>query len=191
MLVLLMNDALAAQRCIDSARRVAPEVPVLMRTRYLAERARLARLGARDVVAEEVEGAIEVIARLLRWIDTPRNLIDDSIRRVRDATHTSERRRAVPRKSLGDVPALDELKIESVLVRPGCAAIGASPASLRLRSETGALVVGVRRGQKLLEQPDPTIPFDAGDIVYFVGTAEALRRAAALFGREGEGHGAG
>jgi K+/H+ antiporter YhaU regulatory subunit KhtT len=49
----------------------------------------------------------------------------------------------------------------------------------------------VRRGQKLLEQPDPTIPFEARDIVYFVGTAQALRQAAALFGREGEGHGAG
>jgi CPA2 family monovalent cation:H+ antiporter-2 len=64
--VLLMNDQQAAQRVVDMLRRAAPQVPVLMRTRYLAEREGLIKMGARDVVAEEVEGAVEVIARLLR-----------------------------------------------------------------------------------------------------------------------------
>jgi K+/H+ antiporter YhaU regulatory subunit KhtT len=42
-------------------------------------------------------------------------------------------------------------------------------------------VVGVRRGDRLLEQPDPNVPFDAGDIVYMVGTRDAIRRAVGLF----------
>jgi CPA2 family monovalent cation:H+ antiporter-2 len=69
-------------------------------------------------------------------------------------------------------------------------AAGSSPVELRLRSETGALVVGVRRGDKLLEKPDPTVPFEPGDVVYFVGTSDALTRALALFEPErnqGEG----
>jgi K+/H+ antiporter YhaU regulatory subunit KhtT len=53
--------------------------------------------------------------------------------------------------------------------------------SLRLRSSTGALVVGVRRGEKLLEQPDPTIPFEHDDVVYLVGTGPEIRVAVALF----------
>jgi K+/H+ antiporter YhaU regulatory subunit KhtT len=53
--------------------------------------------------------------------------------------------------------------------------------SLDLRSQTGALVVGVRRGEKLLENPDPSAPFEAGDIVYFVGTIESLAKALPLF----------
>jgi K+/H+ antiporter YhaU regulatory subunit KhtT len=55
--------------------------------------------------------------------------------------------------------------------------------SLRLRTETGALVVGTRRGDALLEKPDPAVPFQAGDVVYLVGTSNAIRRAMVVFDR--------
>jgi CPA2 family monovalent cation:H+ antiporter-2 len=179
--VLLMNDPQAAERIVDTVRRVAPNVPVLMRTRYLLERESLLALGARDVVAEEVEGAVEIIARMLRSIDVPRNVIDELIRGVRSETQTSERKQTVPRNRFSEISALAEMKIESVLVRTESRAAGRSPMSLDLRSQTGALVVGVRRGEKLLENPDPSAPFEAGDIVYFVGTNESLAKALPLF----------
>jgi monovalent cation:H+ antiporter-2, CPA2 family len=181
MVVLLMNDPQAAQRVVDTVKRVASGVPVLMRTRYLAERDGLLKLGAKDVVAEEVEGAVEIISRMLRGIDVPRNVIDDRIRGVRSDTQTSERKQTVPRKRLGDVGALSDLKIECVLVHQQSPAVGASPVTLRLRSETGALVVGVRRDDKLLEKLDPAVSFQPGDIVYLVGTNDAVTRALALF----------
>jgi CPA2 family monovalent cation:H+ antiporter-2 len=179
--VLLMNDPQAAQRIVDMLRRVAPKVPVLMRTRYLAEREGLLEMGARDVVAEEVEGAVEVIARLLRSIEVPRNIIEASLQSIRAETQTSERKQTLPRAQLGDMRALSELKIESVLVRENSAAAGCSPAQMRLRSATGVLVVGVQRAERLLQNPDPHAPFEPGDIVYVVGTSQAIREALPLF----------
>jgi monovalent cation:H+ antiporter-2, CPA2 family len=181
LVVLLMNDQQASQRVVDMVRRVAPQVPVLMRTRYLAEREGLMKMGARDVVAEEVEGAVEVIARLLRAIEVPRNVIDETIQGIRSETQTSERKQTVPRPQLGDVRALSELKIESVLVRHNSAAAGSSAVQMNLRSTTGVLVVGLRRGEKLLQNPDPHASFEAGDVVYFVGTSSAIREALPLF----------
>jgi CPA2 family monovalent cation:H+ antiporter-2 len=181
LVVLLMNDQQAAQRVVDTLRRLAPQVPVLMRTRYLAEREGLMKMGARDVVAEEVEGAVEVIARLLRAIEVPRNVIDETIQGIRSETQTSERKQTVPRPQLGDVRGLSELKIESVLVRENSQAAGSSPVQMRLRSATGVLVVGLRRGEKLLQNPDPNASFEAGDVVYFVGTSGAIRGALPLF----------
>jgi CPA2 family monovalent cation:H+ antiporter-2 len=181
LLVLLINDPQAAKRVVDTVKRVAPDLPVLMRTRYLLEREGLFAMGARDVVAEEVEGGVEVIARMLRWLEIPRNVIEERIHEVRADTQTTERRLTVPRTALRDVHGLDELKIESALVREGSRAAGMSPIALRLRSETGALVVGVRRGETLLEKPDPTVPFEPGDVVYLVGTTDAVRRALGLF----------
>jgi K+/H+ antiporter YhaU regulatory subunit KhtT len=131
--------------------------------------------------AAEVEGAVEIISRMLRSIEVPRNVIDERIRGVRSETQTSDRKQTVPRSRLGDVSALAEMKIECALVHEQSPAAGASPVTLRLRSETGSLVVGVRRGDKLLEQPDPTVPFEPGDVVYFVGTSEALTRTLPLF----------
>ncbi len=71
LLVVLMNDRRAGQRILDTARRVAPHVPVLMRARYLREANLLLQAGAHDVVAEEVEGAVEVVARMLRALEVP------------------------------------------------------------------------------------------------------------------------
>jgi CPA2 family monovalent cation:H+ antiporter-2 len=176
-LVLLINDAQAARRVVVTAQRVAPEVPILIRARYLAERDGLFAMGARDVVAEEVEGAVEILSRLLRWLEAPRNVIEDSIRDARADTQTTERKLTMPRIALSDFRGLAELKIESVLVREGSKGAGASPVGLRLRSRTGALVVAVRRNHELLSQPDPNVPFAPGDIVYLVGTSEAIRAA--------------
>jgi monovalent cation:H+ antiporter-2, CPA2 family len=181
LLVLLMNDAQAAQRVVDTARRVAPNLPILMRTRYLAEREGLLKMGANDVVAEEVEGAVEVIARMLRQLEVPRNVIDEHLRGVRGETQVSERKQTVPRPVLSDIRGLDELKIESALVNESSAVVGQSPIALRLQSQTGALVVGIRRNGCLLEQSDPHLPFEPGDIVYFVGTSRAIQSTLPLF----------
>lgn len=181
LLVLLMNDPQAAQRVVDTVKRCAPDVPVLMRTRYLLERESLLKIGARDVVAEEVEGAVEMISRMLRWMEIPRNVIDEHIDALRAETQTTDRKRTLPRPKLADVRGLDDMKIESALVVEGCIAAGLSPIALRLRSQTGALVVGVRRDNHLMERPDPNVPFQPGDIVYLVGTANSIRRALRLF----------
>ncbi|MBK7863243.1 MAG: cation:proton antiporter [Archangiaceae bacterium] len=184
-LVLLMNDPTAAQRVVDTARRVAPDVPILMRTRYLLEREPLVRLGARDVVAEEVEGAVEIISRMLRWIEVPRNVIDERLKDVRNETQSSDRKLTLPRPALSETRALDEMKIESFLVREGMRSAGKSAVQLELRRTTGALVVGVKRGDKLLENPDPTVAFEPGDTVFLVGTGDAVRAAIDALGAEG------
>ncbi len=181
MIVLLMNDPQAARRVVDTVQRVAPGVPVVMRTRYLSERDGLVALGARDVVAEEVEGAIEIVSRVMRAVEVPRNEIDLQIRKLRTETQTSERKQTVPRSRIGQVRGLDEMKIECARVHERSAVVGESPVSLRLRTVTGALVVGMRRGDRLLEDPDPTQTFEAGDVVYFVGTGDSLGRAVRLF----------
>ena len=88
----------------------------------------------------------------------------------------------MPRAQLGDVRALSELKIESVLVRENSAAAGSSPVQMRLRSTTGVLVVGAAaRRSSCCKIPIPTRRFEAGDVVYFVGTSGAIRDALPLF----------
>ena len=186
LVVLLINDPQAAPRIIDTVKRVAPTLPVLMRTHFLADKDALLKLGARDVVAEEVEGAVEIIARMLRWMETPRNEIEARIQDVRTNTQTTARENAIPRRRLGEVRGLDEMKIESVRVSSASAAVGHSPITLHLQSKTGALVVGIRRGEQLLEKVDPSTSFEANDIVYFVGTLDALALAVPLFSEKTE-----
>lgn len=179
-LVLLMNDPAAAQRVVDTAKRVAPNVPILMRTRYFAERGRLLDLGAKDVVAEEVEGAVEIIAKVLRWVEVPRNVIEEQINLTRSKTQEAEHQQTIPRPTLGSQRALEDLKIESLLLREGDPGTQQSLSQLKLRSSTNATVLAIRRHGKLVEKPDPTIPFEVGDTIYLVGTLGAVEGASKL-----------
>ncbi len=185
--VILINDPLAALRVVDTLKRVAPAVPVLIRSRYLLERPRLLTLGAADVVVEEVEASVEMLSRVLRRLEVPVNVIDQQIREARDELQTSTRRIRVPRPALPDHEALADLQIESLLLTPAAPAIGQTARTLALRTQTHALIVAVRRGPVLLDHPNPDEPFQPGDILYLAGAAPALRAAqAAILGASGE-----
>lgn len=179
-LLVLINDPQAALRVIDTARRVAEHVPILMRARYLAEREGLLALGAKDIVADEAEGAVEVMAKLLRWLEVPRNVIDARIRDARRLTQTTERTPIVPRAALGDQRALSELKIENVVLAQGSAGTGHSAVDLDLRQKTGTLLVAVRREGTLLSESAPTTRLEPGDVVYLVGDEAAVDSAMRL-----------
>ena len=67
-LVLLISDPPAARRAIATAHADWPSVPILVRTRYVAERDSLLALGADQVVCEELEGGTEMSAWVLRML---------------------------------------------------------------------------------------------------------------------------
>jgi len=180
-LVLVMNDPQAVRRVLDAAKREAPGVPVLLRAHYLAEAPALLDLGATDVVAEEVEGAVEMLVRVLGALETPRNLIEERVREARAATQTTERKLTMRRRSFAEVPALAQLKVEHFVVTAGSEAAGKSLAGLSLRQRTGAQVVRLERGGKPFEVVDPALPLEVGDVVYVSGTGEAMRATMALF----------
>ncbi|MCA3015428.1 MAG: cation:proton antiporter, partial [Myxococcaceae bacterium] len=163
-MVLVLNDAGAAQRIVDAVKRAAPSLPVLMRARYLAEADALKALGAQDVVAEEVEGALELLVRALRALETPRNVIDARVKDAREATHTSERKPTSPRPTVGELSMLAGLKVEPVRVEAGSSPVGRSPVELDLRRTSGALVVAVAREGGLMQGWSPTDRFQAGDV---------------------------
>ncbi len=67
-LVLLINDPAATKRAVAMARKHASETPIIVRTRYARDVERLKRLGANDVVVEEVETGMVLSNRVLALI---------------------------------------------------------------------------------------------------------------------------
>ncbi len=174
-LVLVMNDPQAVERVVDAVKRVAPHVPVVLRARYLADKGRLLALGATDVVAEEVEGAVEMLVRVLRMLEAPRNVIEDRVREARETTGGAERKLTAPRPSFHELPALKDVKVERFVVEAGSLAAGKSLSELDLRRGTGALVVALERGGKVVEALDPAAPLEVGDVLYAEGSGDAMR----------------
>jgi CPA2 family monovalent cation:H+ antiporter-2 len=175
--VVVINDPRAARRTVNAIKLYAPDTPVLLRCRFLSDYEALKQLGATDVVVQEVEAGVEIVVRVLRDLGVPRNVIDERIREVRANTQASARRLTVPRTRAGEMDDLAELKVERFLVRAGAFADGRSIAGLELRAVTGALIVSIRRGGALMEEPDPSLPLAPEDVVYIVGSGPARRAA--------------
>ncbi|ACY18187.1 cation:proton antiporter [Haliangium ochraceum] len=179
--VLLINDPHAARRVVGAVKHFAPDVPVFMRAHYLAECDALQRAGASVVVAEEIEGGLELLARLLGRLAVPRNVIDTCVAEARATSQLSERDEVAQPRGVGDHPGLAEMSMESVLLAADSPAVGRSAVELSVRTSTGALIVALRREGALREYTEPSAAFQTGDIVYFMGKLEAVQRAVALF----------
>jgi CPA2 family monovalent cation:H+ antiporter-2 len=190
-LVLLMNDPQATIRVIEATRRAAPAVPVFVRSHFLAERANLMAIGATDVITEEVEAGMEVLAQVLRRLAVPRNVIEEQVAQARASTQMSVRPTTLPRRTLGVAEELADMKIESVLLRGESYAVGRAPTELALQSRTRALIVAVKRDGKLLDHLDPNAALCAGDIAFLVGSSRAVARAVHLLDTGSDDHATG
>jgi CPA2 family monovalent cation:H+ antiporter-2 len=83
-LVVTMPDPAYHVPVIQAARRLNPDLQVFSRSRYLAERETLERLGVTEVVYEEVEAAVGLTELLLRAEGTDERRIETETRRVRE-----------------------------------------------------------------------------------------------------------
>lgn len=176
-LVVLITDVAGTRQAVAAARKLAPQLPILARARRLDEVHKLREIGASDVVSEEAEGGIEMLARVLRVKGTPVNVLGPLVQAARDRVGHSARDAVFRRSRIGELRDLDGLKVEPVLVTHGMSAVGETLVSLDLRSKSGASVVALRRQGRLLEDVPPGLPFEEGDLLYLAGQRESVYRA--------------
>ena len=70
-----------------------------------------------------------------------------------------------------------EFRIERFIISEDSAVVGRSLSALNLRSDSGAMVIGVTgSGEPMRVNPDPAQPFRAGDAVFGIGTEDQLDR---------------
>ncbi len=69
-------DANGTRSAVELARRLNPDIHIIARTRYVQEMAPLYRLGANEVVPEELEAAIEIFSAVLFRCGVPTDTIE-------------------------------------------------------------------------------------------------------------------
>lgn len=84
LLVLALNDAEATEAAVRMARRERPDLPILVRTRYLVEADALREAGATEVVGEELEAASRLVERALRLTGAPEEEARRQVERLRE-----------------------------------------------------------------------------------------------------------
>ena len=77
-------------------------------------------------------------------------------------------------------PLLREARLETVEVRPDTEAAGKMIAELKLRTLTGASVVGIERRGNSIVNPGPDEELESGDQILLIGSEEQLKAAKEL-----------
>jgi TrkA domain protein len=63
---------------------------------------------------------------------------------------------------------------------------GHNISELEIRKRTGASVIAIKRGEKIIPNPDPNEKFEMGDLILLVGTGEQIKRFQEVFGISSE-----
>ena len=179
MLVVAISDPAATRRIVRVARGLNPQIHIIARTRYVVEIPELTRLGADVVIPEEFETSIEIFARVLAYYNVPRADIDALVDRIR-ASHYEALRGGdgASRLHLGTVAGVPQMAVERLRLPPESPLAGKKLSATGLRTQTGALVLSVTRGDQEFATPGPQFRLAAGDVLVVVGQPHQLRAAA-------------
>ena len=179
--VIMINDHGATKRVLATIDRLKVDVPIFVRTQYMTGVEDFEKFKPSAVVACEVEGGLEVLSRVLRKLEVPRNLIMREIDHARSQTMHSDREFKEEALPIRDHQELKDLTVENILLIQGSRAEGKSPKQLNLAEKTGVLVIAIRREEKLLLHRLADTILEIGDVVYCIGQKADLEIAPGWF----------
>jgi CPA2 family monovalent cation:H+ antiporter-2 len=188
-LTIVINDAAAARRITNLARRMNPNIYIIIRTRFLHEVDPLYALGADEVIPEEFETAVEIFTRLLKKYLIPQAEINRLTAEVRSEGYQMLRAPTLSGMALEDLKQhVPDMDIQTFRIGLYSAAAAKTLAELNLRKVYGVSVLAIRRGMEMLVNPDGDMRGRAEDLWFVMGSPDQLERAASLFSNPGRQH---
>lgn len=178
-LVLAISDPAAARRAVSQARRLNPDVFIIVRTRFASEIEELYCLGANDVIPEEFETSIEIFVRVLEKYHLPRNIINTQVQIIRGERYGILRGARSSSRRLTEkiYDYLEAGVVETFLVPEDSWINGKTLGEIDLRGKTGVTVIAVVRNEKTHSGPGADFRLEARDILVLVGDHQAMDRA--------------
>ena len=176
--VLAISDPAATRFAVIQVRRGNPGAYIIARTRQVAEVAELMRLGADEVIPEEFETSIAILARVLRRYHVPANVVRIQEQALRREGYSFLRGGDVTGSLMTSVSQMIAgATTDTFYLEPGSPAVGRTLAALDLRGRTRALIIAVVREGKHYVTPEADFTLRQGDILVLVGDHAALEAA--------------
>ncbi|HOA92736.1 MAG TPA: cation:proton antiporter [Quisquiliibacterium sp.] len=171
-LAVTFDDTAAALRVIRTARELAPQLPILVRTAHETDIERLRAAGATEIVPEIVEGSLMLASHALALAGVPMARVLRRVRTVREGRYSLLRGFFRGADDAGD-DAIEsaQVHLRAVGIAQGSALVACPVGSLPLG---GARVSTVVRASQRIVDPPPDMTLQAGDTVVLAGTLEQI-----------------
>lgn len=180
--VIAINEPDINPRIINLAKYLNPTIEVIVRTRYMSDADALKKVGADQVVPEEMETTVRLFSWVLNAYLIPEETAQRYVKEIRSEDYQILRG-SVREAHLMVLEGLDEegLHTRAVQVRPGSFAANKTLAELKLRNNFEITVLTVKRGNKSIGNPSGEFRLIDGDRLVMVGLASRFAEAAQIF----------
>ncbi len=185
-LVCVISDPGAVARIVRAARALNPGLFIACRVRYAAEVEVLRENGADEVIAEEFEALIELVARVLSVYMVPFDEVEGYVERVRADGYAMFRSLRAPAGAGVDaMKRLYDLDIRTYRVAPSSPLAQLRLDESGLRDRYGATVLAIRREGTTIPNPPGDQALLPGDVVVLIGSPSGLSGVGARFSGDG------
>jgi CPA2 family monovalent cation:H+ antiporter-2 len=168
-------DPIGARAIVRETKVKNPKLFVAVRTKFSTQADELRALGADEVVVEELEAGLELLARGLRRFDVPRARIEEELERARQTARNTGRTIPVAPKKLGDITrVLKRVEVEIIDVSPDSHLDGET-IDAGVRETAGATVLAVMRGSETIASPPTSAELQGHDRIVVFGSPAQVR----------------
>ena len=211
LVVLTVPDAITARLAVNRVKALAPNAEVLVRAESVEQLEDLGRLGVYEAVQPELEAGLELARQALACFGVAAEQAQNFADGVRRELYLPISAGASPAEDGGEGlftrlrQASRTIEVEWVRLPEGTDPNGNDPehsglpegsllgrtiGDLQVRSETGASVLAVVRGEKVIPNPGANLRLEPGDVVGIVGMPEQRTAFRALAGEPTKDDGA-
>lgn len=175
LIVFAISDYVATEQGVRLARKLNPDIYILVRVRYASQVDELNEAGADQVIPEEFETSIEIFSRVLREYRIPQNIIEQQVELARLEGYSMFRGLSLHMESLKKFSAyLTASLTESFLVLENSWCNHKSLGDLDWTRRQEAKLIAVIRDSHLHANPGKDFYFQEGDILILFGRHAAL-----------------
>ncbi|MDQ3393457.1 MAG: cation:proton antiporter [Bacteroidota bacterium] len=176
--VIAISDPVATKRIIANIREFSSRIYIIVRTRFVSEMELNYQLGADEVIPEEFETSIEIFTRVLTKYLVPKNKIEEFVRNIRADNYEMFRSLSTN----GDKANNFELELPDVQIatlnvqQSKNAIVGRTLNDSNIRNKFGVTIVGIKRGDLLIDDIKAQTQLLQDDILYVFGKSDQIER---------------
>ncbi len=167
-MVVATNTFDSTYKTVDTARRLNPEIHIIVRTRFVRNVEELYELGADEVIPEEFETSLEMFSRVMDYYNKNVDEILDTIDSLRSNNYDTFRCVSPEEISAKLSERITDLNVESIYVN--------KKTSLDEYnfSDYNLTVTSIIRNNKTLVGFSPNFPLEIDDLILFTGNPESI-----------------
>ncbi|SEL53421.1 Kef-type potassium/proton antiporter, CPA2 family [Colwellia chukchiensis] len=177
LVVIAFGDDKQSLDVIQKVRSLAPEVPILVRTRNDDQLNELHAAGANEVVPESLEGSLMLVSQVLSLTGVPFSRIFRRVQRERKNHYNHLHGFYQGEHTDMSADAIDRIEFaHAIILSADSYACGQTIAALNL-NERRVYIIALRREEKEIEQPDADTVLQPEDTLIVRGKPRRVERA--------------